>query len=185
MDLREPDDDISEWEDVGMMEGVLSGKHPLDISHHGGEFEDLCEHIIKMYARFGESNDWNLALTVHPFSRGPRLDHRTRRDRTERCQQAFEKQIKAIATTFMAWNFNNIHQHSAATPISSNIAGQYSVCIIDIFSKLFIQLIIYINLTHTDQPLPTPLSIFSRLTSSLHAALCGKVLCRQHLLYPR
>lgn len=49
MSLREPDDGSSEWEDVGMMEGILAGKQPLDISHHGSEFEDLRERILKTY----------------------------------------------------------------------------------------------------------------------------------------
>lgn len=59
MTLRDPVEDEDEWQtldDADGMQGILNGEQPVNISHHGGEFEamaKLYERVRKRSGQFG------------------------------------------------------------------------------------------------------------------------------------
>ncbi|KIK33852.1 hypothetical protein CY34DRAFT_26971 [Suillus luteus UH-Slu-Lm8-n1] len=78
-------------------ENVLTGAHPIDVSHAGGKFQDLAREI---YGDF-----WTLEMRT-PNKRGRREDHRTRRDRIQRCVDAFNQQMPALVDAYLIWSLN-------------------------------------------------------------------------------
>ncbi|KAG1793324.1 uncharacterized protein HD556DRAFT_1479424 [Suillus plorans] len=76
------DDSYGAWD-------VLDGTQPLDISHGGGELQELTRGIAGDF--------WN-AQSVR------RKDYRSRRDRTQRRIEAFDYQMPALVTAYLTWS---------------------------------------------------------------------------------
>jgi hypothetical protein len=74
----------------------------------------------------------NLLLS-RPFHRD---DYRTRRDRTERRTEAFEKQMVDITDAYLEWSYMTSAEGGAipteAVPVDS---GEYSIRVVDTFSE--------------------------------------------------
>ncbi|KAG1770795.1 hypothetical protein EV702DRAFT_1248949 [Suillus placidus] len=77
---------------------ILRGDQCLEISHSGGELEDLAQEIM---------GDFWKGTT--PKSQGPRQnDHRTRRDRIQRRADAFDAQLPAITEAYLDWSLQRV-----------------------------------------------------------------------------
>ncbi|KAG1848953.1 hypothetical protein DFJ58DRAFT_717000 [Suillus subalutaceus] len=93
---RRPDDnDFEGADDHDFGFGLLDGSEMVDISHAGGEFHELTREVLGDF--------WNLNTS----SRSHRHDFRTRRDRTRRRTDAFDKQMSALREAYMAWHLAN------------------------------------------------------------------------------
>ncbi|KAG2135775.1 hypothetical protein DEU56DRAFT_737641 [Suillus clintonianus] len=95
--LQERHDDFS---DCGMFDGddgfgasMLDGSEPIEISHAGGELQELTRKLVGDF--------WN---TNTARSRVRRTDYRTRRDRTRRRTEAFDKQMLALTCAYLDWH---------------------------------------------------------------------------------
>jgi len=62
----------------------------------------------------------------------PRFDGRTRHDRTERRDSAFEKQMESLTDSYMNWSLNLATKSS---PVEDASAGSITVNIIGLYSK--------------------------------------------------
>ncbi|KAF7973473.1 hypothetical protein HWV62_15074 [Athelia sp. TMB] len=98
---REMDD-----EDVHMdYTEVINGEEPLMISNAGGELEALRPP--------GEAGPvYQIDGGFYKFKRR-RVDHRTRRDRNERRNRAFQAMIEALADAYMQWDYTQKHGHTS------------------------------------------------------------------------
>ncbi|KIO02918.1 hypothetical protein M404DRAFT_27534 [Pisolithus tinctorius Marx 270] len=72
---------------------VLDGTEPLDVSHAGGEFQELTSGLL---GEFWKSASQKIG--------GKRPDYRTFRDRTAKRTAAFNVQMGAMVEAYMAWS---------------------------------------------------------------------------------
>ncbi|KAI6113495.1 hypothetical protein EV401DRAFT_1982963 [Pisolithus croceorrhizus] len=99
--LRDPasnsavDDPIGDdYERDGYGEMILDGTEPLEVSHAGGEFQELTRGLLGDF--------WK---STPEKARGKRSDYRTFRDRSTKQTAAFSVQLGAMAEAYMAWSF--------------------------------------------------------------------------------
>ncbi|KAG6809770.1 hypothetical protein H0H92_014809 [Tricholoma furcatifolium] len=106
--------------------GLLDGSVPLDISHAGGEMEDIVDDFLHE----------EQARQVWP--RQPqRRDHRTRRDRIERRNAAFGRQMAGMAAAYMQWHRamgDGALSAQPAKPQEGLVEGGLKVQVIDVFA---------------------------------------------------
>ncbi|KAG1777172.1 hypothetical protein EV702DRAFT_1045562 [Suillus placidus] len=126
-------DSMDYGNDSADFDNILNGTHPIDISHAGGEFEDLAREI------YGD-----LWTPKSSSKQTRRVDHRTRRDRIQRRVDAFDQQMFELTDTYLKWShqraqhgfwgFLEVHrnQHSHVDPNS----GSWNVQVVDIFYAL-------------------------------------------------
>ncbi|KII93196.1 hypothetical protein PLICRDRAFT_383096 [Plicaturopsis crispa FD-325 SS-3] len=117
------------FEDVNI-EDILDGSEPLNISHAGGEFIALTEEL-------------NSELWKNQYRRIPRqIDYRTRRDRQERRDRAFNRQMDALVDAYLVWSLDRAENHDAGfftrladwTRDASADSGCTEVTVVDIFT---------------------------------------------------
>ncbi|KAI6141183.1 hypothetical protein BKA82DRAFT_4362281 [Pisolithus tinctorius] len=89
--VGEAADDGYESDEYGAM--VLDGTEPLDVSHAGGEFQELTSGLL---GEFWKSASQKIG--------GKRPDYRTFRDRTAKRMAAFNVQMGAMVEAYMAWS---------------------------------------------------------------------------------
>ncbi|KAI6138184.1 hypothetical protein BKA82DRAFT_4333280 [Pisolithus tinctorius] len=89
--VGEAADDGYESDEYGAM--VLDGTEPLDVSHAGGEFQELTSGLL---GEFWKSASQKIG--------GKRPDYRTFRDRTAKRTAAFNVQMGAMVEAYMAWS---------------------------------------------------------------------------------
>ncbi|KAI0038356.1 hypothetical protein FA95DRAFT_1567791 [Auriscalpium vulgare] len=93
------------WQDdVDMMDEVLAGDRPFDISHAGGEFDEIL----------------TAELHTDMWASQRRIDHRTRRDRNEQRTQQFNRQMVAMTAAFMTWSLSEAEGMASSTPGPAN-----------------------------------------------------------------
>ncbi len=104
------------------MSDILKGDVQVDISHEGGEFLQIL---------LGETDDSNPKERKRKYD-----DHRTRRDRLERRQDGFHRQLAEITDAYMRWEaglgtegLNNVRLH-----IDTHAEG-LQLRVVDVFSK--------------------------------------------------
>ena len=131
--MADPDE---AFEDVNMQD-ILNGDQPLNISHAGGEFAALAETLGR--------DLWKALVGCHSIFQiySPRcsqqhhiprhFDGRTRRDRTEKRERAFDKQMDALTDSYMNWSLNTTDPTSAPAEVAS--AGSVVINIIGLYSK--------------------------------------------------
>ena len=85
-----------------------------------------CECITTTFFSFL----YNL-LTI--ISRKRRIDHRTRRDRAERRNRAFQQMAEALADAYMAWDYEQTHGDASVQPELGD--KSQSVRVIDLFGE--------------------------------------------------
>ncbi|KAG6327472.1 hypothetical protein ID866_11617 [Astraeus odoratus] len=115
-------------------EDVLGGSQPLDISHAGGEFQELAKQVLKT------------VQTKVCISCPNCKDYRTCKDHARMCSSAFEQQMLAATEAYMAWCLK-CHQHgqgsffkelSASQPTEGDICtSQLALTVFDIFHKYY------------------------------------------------
>ncbi|PPR05928.1 hypothetical protein CVT24_006650 [Panaeolus cyanescens] len=90
------------WEDVTtfssthnsrqILEGLLAGRVELDLSHHGGEFEELVRYQLD---------------SVNPQKKKKRKhDNRSRQDAIEKRVAAFAVQLSEMVKAYLCWSMN-------------------------------------------------------------------------------
>ncbi|KAH7904896.1 hypothetical protein BJ138DRAFT_1138426 [Hygrophoropsis aurantiaca] len=112
---------------------VLDGSEPLEISHGGGEFNELTRQLLGDF--------YNLRDPLK--SRAHRTDYRTRRDRAQRRVDAFNYQLNALTHAYLEWSLahaeNGIRGFFDSSPANINTgahgtdSGHTTVRIVDIF----------------------------------------------------
>jgi hypothetical protein len=116
-----------------MLDDVLDGSIPLDISHEGGELDGLGDDFQKTCASplyYVHMSDFFSLRNIH------RVDHRTRRDRTEKRNEAFNKQMPAIIDAYMDWSLQYADRDNPLPdPELSPDDGAWPVRVIDLFSE--------------------------------------------------
>ncbi|KAI5995861.1 hypothetical protein EDD15DRAFT_2365295 [Pisolithus albus] len=85
-----------DYESDGYGEMVLDGTEALDVSHAGGEFQELTRGLLGDF--------WN---STSEGARGKRPDYRTFRDRSTKQTAAFSVQMGAMAEAYMVWSFKH------------------------------------------------------------------------------
>ncbi|KAI5983701.1 hypothetical protein EDD15DRAFT_2201864 [Pisolithus albus] len=85
-----------DYESDGYGEMVLDGTEALDVSHAGGEFQELTRGLLGDF--------WN---STSEEARGKRPDYRTFRDRSTIQTAAFSVQMGAMAEAYMMWSFKH------------------------------------------------------------------------------
>ncbi|KAI5996959.1 hypothetical protein EDD15DRAFT_2163188 [Pisolithus albus] len=85
-----------DYESDGYGEMVLDGTEPLDVSHAGGEFQELTRGLLGDF--------WKSASEK---AKGKRSDYRTFRDRSTKQTAAFSVQTGAMAEAYMAWSLKH------------------------------------------------------------------------------
>ncbi|KAH7904942.1 hypothetical protein BJ138DRAFT_1118930 [Hygrophoropsis aurantiaca] len=117
------------------IENVLAGSEALEISHGGGEFEELTR---ELRGDFWMMNNAHKSRTRR--HRG--VDYRTRRDRVQRRVDAFNQQLDALTNAYMQWSLargkNGVRGFFEERRCSPNIdldinAGQTTIKVVDIF----------------------------------------------------
>ena len=70
-------------------------------------------------------------------SRVHHVDHRTRRDRTERRTEAFRQQMDDITKAYLEWSYVTSVEECAvpADPVPVD-SGEYSIRVVDTFGEL-------------------------------------------------
>ena len=133
-DVPEDDDFVTEPELMDIND-VLDGTAELNFSHAGGEFQDIMEEELRQKTRYA------FALSLHsylPFNRHPRMDPRTRKNRTELRNQGFKVQLKGIVDAYITWQ-ETVAEHGldAAAPSVSEelLQGVYKIQVMDVFCK--------------------------------------------------
>ncbi|KAG6809956.1 hypothetical protein H0H92_013921 [Tricholoma furcatifolium] len=99
---------------------LLDGSLPLDISHAGGEMDDIVADVLH-------------EEQVKP----QRRDHRTRRDRAERRNEAFGRQMAGMVVAYMQWHRAMGDEALSAQPAKPRgdlVEGGLKVQVIDIFA---------------------------------------------------
>ncbi|KAI5989484.1 hypothetical protein EDD15DRAFT_2171323 [Pisolithus albus] len=91
-DERIGDDNESD----GFGEMVLDGTEPLDVSHAGGEFQELTRGLL--------GNFWK---STSEQAKGKCSDYRTFRDHSTKQTAAFSVQTGAMAEAYMAWSLKH------------------------------------------------------------------------------
>ncbi|KAI6007027.1 hypothetical protein EDD15DRAFT_2383928 [Pisolithus albus] len=91
--INVPIDDDYESDGYGAM--VLDGTEPLDVSHAGGEFQELTSELLGDF--------WG---STSKEVRAKRPDYRTFRDRSAKRTAAFSVQLDAMTEAYMAWSLN-------------------------------------------------------------------------------
>jgi len=83
--------------------------------------------FLVYFTLFNQPNIW-------PSRRVHRVDYRTRRDRTEWCTAAFEKQMGDITDAYLEWSYATSVEGGAMptgpVPVDS---GEYSIRVVDTF----------------------------------------------------
>lgn len=64
----------------------------------------------------------------------PRVDHRTRRDRIERRDRAFDEQLDACAEAYMDWNSADPNRMGGPLPADS---GSFTIKVVGIYGSKF------------------------------------------------
>ncbi|KAL4072702.1 hypothetical protein V8B97DRAFT_2023444 [Scleroderma yunnanense] len=106
-------------DNFGAFNNILSGTHPLKISHTGGEFQELARQVLN-------AMHTNLILDHRPFiSHQSCRDYQSHRDHTQLHAITFEQQIPAAAKVYLIWSFNHSHTDSCT--------GQVMLNVIDVF----------------------------------------------------
>ncbi|KIM58061.1 hypothetical protein SCLCIDRAFT_28331 [Scleroderma citrinum Foug A] len=91
--VSEAVDDGYESDGYGAM--VLDGTESLDVSHAGGEFQELTSRLL---GDFWNSTSQRVGLK--------RMDYRTFQDRSAKRTAAFNAQMSAMGQAYMAWSFS-------------------------------------------------------------------------------
>ncbi|KIK21581.1 hypothetical protein PISMIDRAFT_12206 [Pisolithus microcarpus 441] len=81
-----------DYENEGYGEMILDGTEPLDVSHAGGEFQELTRGLL---GDFWKSTSEKVK---------GKCDYRTFRDRSTKQTAAFSVQLDAMAEAYMAWS---------------------------------------------------------------------------------
>ncbi|KAG6808240.1 hypothetical protein H0H92_004756 [Tricholoma furcatifolium] len=82
------DDDATESYHMNNVDDLIEGRTTLDISHAGGEFQDILQDCLK-----DETGEY----------RAP--NPRTHCDRTQRCNNAFAQQMEGIVDAYIHWTY--------------------------------------------------------------------------------
>ncbi|KAI5999231.1 hypothetical protein EDD15DRAFT_2363309 [Pisolithus albus] len=85
-----------DYKSDGYGEMVLDGTEPLDVSHAGGEFQELTRGLLGDF--------WKSASEK---AKGKHSDYRTFRDRSTKQTAAFSVQTGAMAEAYMAWSLKH------------------------------------------------------------------------------
>ena len=134
--------------DFGAFDNILSGAHPLQISHAGGEFQEMARQVLNaMRTKYISPLTFAMKLILDHrlfVSRQSHRDYRTRRDRARLWAIAFEQQIPAVAEAYLTWCFNHSQQGrrgffkeftDSSACNTDNCTGQVTLNVIDIFRK--------------------------------------------------
>ena len=96
--------------DFGAFDNILSGAHPPQISHAGGEFQEMARQVLNaMCTKYISPLTFATKLILDRrlfVSRRSHRDYRTRRDRARLWAITFERQIPAVAEAYLTWCFN-------------------------------------------------------------------------------
>ncbi|KAL4072344.1 hypothetical protein V8B97DRAFT_2023521 [Scleroderma yunnanense] len=121
-------------DDFGAFNNILSGTHPLEISHASGEFQELARQVLN-------AMHTNLILDHRPFvSCWSCRDYWSCRDHAQLCAIAFEQQIPAAAKAYLTWSFNHSQQghrgffkesSGVYTSSTDSCTGQVTLNVID------------------------------------------------------
>ncbi|KAG1905547.1 uncharacterized protein F5891DRAFT_1183493 [Suillus fuscotomentosus] len=106
---------------------VLDGSEPIDISHVGGELQELTRKLVGDFWKINTGKSCNR-----------RTDYRTRRDRTRRRTQAFDTQMSALIDAYMDWHL--VHStldgrgfFSRYSDVQDMNAGSIEIKVVDVF----------------------------------------------------
>ncbi|KAH7905207.1 hypothetical protein BJ138DRAFT_1018025 [Hygrophoropsis aurantiaca] len=123
--------DITSFTHEYDINNVLDGSESLEISHGGGEFQELARQLMGDF--------WKIQpLTSHQR----RTDYRTRRDRTQRRVDAFNHQMDELTDAYLQWSLASaesgirgfFESHQVNTTGTHDVnAGQTTVKVVDIF----------------------------------------------------
>ncbi|KAG1721163.1 hypothetical protein EDD22DRAFT_983130 [Suillus occidentalis] len=128
--LRQSRTDVGEYgfdgdNDFGT--NVLDGSEPIDISHAGGELQELTQKLVGDFWKINTGK-----------SRNRRMDYRTRRDRTRRHTQAFDNQMSALTDAYMDWHL--VHStldgrgfFSCYSDVQDMNEGSIEIKVVDVF----------------------------------------------------
>ena len=135
--LQDIPDDASQPDglDIG---DILDGSTPLDLSHAGGEFNQILEDGLR-----SERRCVSFVLCL-PYSflancNRRRVDPRTRRDRIEQRTQGFNVQMPAIIEAYMLWSEavgENGLDAECEKPAEELVDGKYPIHVLDVFCGL-------------------------------------------------
>ncbi|KAG6809366.1 hypothetical protein H0H92_000527 [Tricholoma furcatifolium] len=113
------DDYAVESDRLNNVNDILEGQNVLDISHAGGEFQHILQDCLKEEA-----------------SQHRTQDPRTRRDRTQRRNDAFSQQMEGIVEAYIHWTYRGGEEGLDQRPTSlleGEIEGCMGLQIMDIF----------------------------------------------------
>ncbi|KAK7013207.1 hypothetical protein R3P38DRAFT_2546483 [Favolaschia claudopus] len=111
-------------EEVYTYDDVAQGRAPINLSHEGGEMDNLREGIAA-----------NVRLKC---GRKKYVDRRNRRDRTQKHVLAFRSQLKAMTTAYMKWATTQEGfgaEVASDTVTMEGVEGWLKVKVVDIFSE--------------------------------------------------
>ncbi|KAG1720454.1 uncharacterized protein EDB91DRAFT_1240413 [Suillus paluster] len=94
---------------------ILDGSESIEISHAGGELHELTKQLIGDF--------WNVNKVK---SHVHRIDYRTRRDRTQWCTEAFDKQMPALMCAYLDWHLANETSSGFRMPEDVNVGSIYT-----------------------------------------------------------
>jgi len=100
---------------------VESSKH---LSRNLTKTYGKCELLSCLFCRL-----YSLGCSHH-HRVPPRFDGRTRHDRTERRDSAFEKQMESLTDSYMNWSLK-----TKSSPVEDASAGSITVNIVGLYSK--------------------------------------------------
>ena len=134
--------------DFGAFDNILSGTHLLQISHTGGEFQEMARQVLNaMRTKYISPLTFAMKLTLDRrlfISHWSCRDYWTHRDHAWLQAIVFEWQIPAVAEAYLTWCFNHSQQGSrgffkeftdSSACNTDNCTGQVMLNVIDIFHK--------------------------------------------------
>ncbi|KAK7013948.1 hypothetical protein R3P38DRAFT_3206529 [Favolaschia claudopus] len=129
-DLPDLDEDMA-WEDYE--DNVLRGRAAADISHAGEALNDE-------EAEDAEQKLLEELRAHHHKLYGRRVDHRTRRDRTQILVDGFTAQLPQMVDAYLVWSLDNANEGLAKLfvyPDDAVVEDKARIYIVDLFSAYF------------------------------------------------
>lgn len=135
------DSDIPIMDDIDMLNEVLTGDIQMQTSHYGSELEDIFREILGEDLDGEDLDDAdNDTFTARLFrpKKSRRRDHRLRRQRNIRREQAFELVLTGMVSSYMDWKAlrgDSGWENLAGIEVNEIDGSVVEVEVIDIFSK--------------------------------------------------
>lgn len=135
--LQDIPDDMGEPSGLGI-NNILDGSTPLNLSHAGGEFNQILEDDLRAEQPSVFLLQIYLLINSHHNYGRHRVDPRTRRDKVDRRTQGFNLQMGDIIEAYILWNENvekNGLDGECDKPPIESVEGKYPIHVLDVFRK--------------------------------------------------